>query len=114
MDEEYDSCMSKIQDVESELDEHLEDLIFKSKSNSSTIDFKQIKFVHSKYPYEIEVPEKHRFLKDVQKIDPSAIDITSCRSGFVRFRTTTIIERGKPDSNFIERGNSALERCVLY
>lgn len=99
----------KIQKVEEKLQQHLVDLISISRGNqhkSSTCDYKSIRYVHTKYPYEVEVPEQHQFWKDIQRIDPLAADVTSSRSGFVRFRTSKIIDSGKLNQ-FGQAGNRA-------
>lgn len=103
VDEEYDAFVRSIGAVEDQLKTYLENLIERSKERAAkgsdsvpnASSWKQVQFVHSKYPYEIEAPDKHRFWKDVQGFDRIAVDVTSTRAGFVRFRTTEILEFGE-------------------
>lgn len=112
MDEEYDRAIAAINVVERSLKQYLADLISRAKQSrfwtESTL-AAGIRYVHSKFQYEIEVPENHPFVKFVQSFKDAAKDITSNRIGFVRFRTSELVEL----VNELEELRGAL-KDVLY
>jgi DNA mismatch repair ATPase MutS len=81
-----------VQDTEQALNNYLEDLLEKAKKSKCITKYQEIHYTHSKFPYEIEIPEGDQFIKFIQSRDETAQTVTSSRKGYIRLRTTEILD----------------------
>ncbi|XP_053992887.1 DNA mismatch repair protein Msh6-like [Hylaeus volcanicus] len=92
VDDAYDAAFKTVQDIELSLNKYLKNLMENAKRSNCITNYHEIQYTHSKFPYEIEIPEGDLFIKFIQSRDETAQTVTSSRKGYIRLRTTEILD----------------------